>query len=226
MFGAHFDHISHEVPPPPNLGCRGGSKGGSREAGRGEGRGGGGEGRVCVWGGVGAYTQKALHTQGGVWPPHEPCYLGGGAGVGPCVKRSEPSIKRSEQGKERFGGAYTRRCIHKVVYTQGGAHTRQSVATAGVLLFEGGVGAGPRVERSELSVERSKPRLGWGGGGGGRGWGGGRFWIGFGLDPSAKTLPCQATPGHATTHAWRIPVASSGSQGHRGGATATFAIDG
>ena len=36
------------------------------------------------------------------------------------------------------------------VHTQGGAHTRRSVATAGVLLFKGGAGAGPRVKRSEL----------------------------------------------------------------------------
>ena len=36
------------------------------------------------------------------------------------------------------------------VHTQGGAHTRRFVATAGVLLFKRGAGAGPRVERSEL----------------------------------------------------------------------------
>ena len=44
---------------------------------------------------------------------------------------------------------HTRRCIHKAVHTQGGAHRRRSVATVGVLLFRGGAGAGPRVERSE-----------------------------------------------------------------------------
>ena len=37
----------------------------------------------------------------------------------------------------------------KAVHTQGGAHTRQSVATAGVLIFKGVVGAGACVERSE-----------------------------------------------------------------------------
>ena len=42
-----------------------------------------------------------------------------------------------------WGGG--RWCIH----TEGGAHTRRSVATAGVLLFKGGAGAGARVERSE-----------------------------------------------------------------------------
>ena len=41
------------------------------------------------------------------------------------------------------------RCTHKAVHTPGGANTRQSVATAGVLLFKGVAGAGPRVERSE-----------------------------------------------------------------------------
>ena len=51
------------------------------------------------------------------------------------------------------------------------------MATAGVLLFKGGVGAGPRVERSELSVEHSEPqgRGGTGGGGTGGGVGGGDF---------------------------------------------------
>ena len=37
-----------------------------------------------------------------------------------------------------------------MVHTQGGARKRRSVATAGVLLFQGCVGAGPRVERREL----------------------------------------------------------------------------
>ena len=36
-------------------------------------------------------------------------------------------------------------CVGRVA----GAHTRRSVATAGVLLFKGGAGAGPRNERSE-----------------------------------------------------------------------------
>ena len=35
------------------------------------------------------------------------------------------------------------------VQTEGGAHARPFVATAGVLLFKGGAGAGPRVECSE-----------------------------------------------------------------------------
>ena len=67
------------------------------------------------------------------------------------------------------GGAHTRRntqkaaCGHrrslviegaigKAVHTEGGTHKRRSVATAGVMLFKGGAGAGPRVERSEPKV--------------------------------------------------------------------------
>ena len=72
-----------------------------------------------------------------------------------------------------FKGPQARRCTHKAVHTQGGAHKRRSVATAGVMLFKGGAGAGPRVERSEPSVERSEPKVGGGGRGGGVGGGGG-----------------------------------------------------
>ena len=35
------------------------------------------------------------------------------------------------------GGSHTRRCTQRAVHTQGGAHKRRSVATAGVLLFKG-----------------------------------------------------------------------------------------
>ena len=38
---------------------------------------------------------------------------------------------------KRFGCVHTRRCIHKLVHTQDGAPTRQSVATARVMLFKG-----------------------------------------------------------------------------------------
>ena len=51
-------------------------------------------------------------------------------------------------GKIRNDGVW--RSTHKAVHTQGGAHRRRSVAIARVLLFKGGVGAGPCVERSEL----------------------------------------------------------------------------
>ena len=75
---------------------------------------------------------------------------------------ASPTTARPLNVRHRVGGGdgwpHTRRGIHKAVHTQGGAHTRQSVATAGVLLFTGGAGAGPRSERSEASVERSEPQ--------------------------------------------------------------------
>ena len=43
-------------------------------------------------------TPKAVHTQGGLWPPQESCYLRG----------------------HRQGGAHITRCTHKAVHTQGG----------------------------------------------------------------------------------------------------------
>ena len=58
-----------------------------------------------------------------------------------------------------FKGPQARRYTQKAVHTQGGAHKRRSVATAGVMLFKGGAGAGPRVERSEPSVERSELKV-------------------------------------------------------------------
>ena len=62
--------------------------------------------------------------------------------------------------------------MHKAVHTQGSAHTRRSMATAGLLSFEWGAGAGLRVERSEPFVERSEPKGRGGVPGGGRGGGG------------------------------------------------------
>ena len=44
------------------------------------------------------------------------------------------------------------------IHVEGGAHTRQSMATARVFFFKGGAGASPRIERSEPSIKRSKPR--------------------------------------------------------------------
>ena len=90
----------------------------------------------------GAYTRwcthNAVHTQGSantrrsVGTARVLSFKGGGVWVGPRVKRSE--VKQGEV----WQSTHTRRCIHKVVHTQGGAHTRRSVATAGVLLFKGG----------------------------------------------------------------------------------------
>ena len=60
-----------------------------------------------------------------------------------------------EQGViEVSGSGYGRRGTHKAGHTQGGAHTRRCTqkavnSSAGVLLFKGGAGAGPRVERNE-----------------------------------------------------------------------------
>ena len=91
----------------------------------------------------GAYTKwcthKAVQTQGGLWPPQESCYLRTGVWAGPCVERSEP--KQWEVW----------RSTHKAVHTQSGAHTRRSVATAGVLLFEDGCVGWPlrRAKRAE-----------------------------------------------------------------------------
>ena len=52
--------------------------------------------------------------------------------------------------RARVGGAHITWCIHKVVQTQGTAHTRQFVATAGLMLLKGGVAADLRIEGSEL----------------------------------------------------------------------------
>ena len=63
----------------------------------------------------------------------------------------------------------------------------------------GGEGGGQGCEYGGVAVE-----LG--------GWG---FGFGFGLDPSTTTSPCQATQGHATTHAWRmwLPLRHRGAVG-------------
>ena len=67
----------------------------------------------------GAYTRrgihKAVHTQGGLWPPQESCYLRG----------------------HRQGGTHRRRCTYKAEQTKGGTHKRRPVATAGVMLLKG-----------------------------------------------------------------------------------------
>ena len=83
-----------------------------------------------------------VHTEGGLWPPHVSCYLREVEGAGPRFERSE--LKRGGGG-----GSRTRRYMHKAAHTQGCAHRRRFVTTVGVLLFNGGAGASPRVERSE-----------------------------------------------------------------------------
>ena len=62
----------------------------------------------------GAHTRrgmhKAVHTQGGLWPPQKSCYLRG----------------------HKQAGTHRRRCTHKVEHTK-----RRPMATAGVMLFKG-----------------------------------------------------------------------------------------
>ena len=77
----------------------------------------------------------------------ESCYLRG-------VRGLAPASSAASRMHSRTGGAHTRRGTHKAGHTQGGAHTRRGTqkavdSIAGVLLFKGGAGAGPRVERSE-----------------------------------------------------------------------------
>ena len=87
-----------------------------------------------------------VHTQGGAQRRQLVAIAGAlsfnGGGWTPC---------RAKLAEARGGLAlpHTRRCTHKVVHTQGGAHIRRSAATAGVLLSKGDAGVGLRVQRSE-----------------------------------------------------------------------------
>ena len=66
-----------------------------------------------------------------------------------------PASSEASRGKGSFGGSHTRRCTHKAVHTQGGAHKRRFVATAGVLLFKGGCrGWPPRRAKRDEAWER------------------------------------------------------------------------
>ena len=76
---------------------------------------------------------------------------------------------------------------HKAVHTQGGAHTRWS--TKGFLFFKVGAVAGPRVERSEPSVERREPKGTGGGGMGGGGYGGVQEGYAGGYRANSNILP-------------------------------------
>ena len=79
-----------------------------------EAHGGGGGWELGARGGLGANQAR-----GGDWRANES--HGGGGGVGTHETRSP----------------HTSLCIRMVVHTQGGAHKRKSVATAGVLLIKG-----------------------------------------------------------------------------------------
>ena len=110
------------------------------------------------------HTQDKAHTRRSMATARVLLFKGV-ARAGPRIKRSKPSFKQSSQGAQCVweglaqGSAYTRRCTHKAVHTQGGAHPRWSAATARVLLFQGVARVSPRVERSEPSVERSEPSV-------------------------------------------------------------------
>ena len=83
---------------------------------------------------------KAVHTQGGLWPPQESCYL----------------------RAHRQGGTRITRCTHKAVHTQCSAHTRRCGATAGVLLFKGGVGSGLAASEARCLLSAASRSKGFG----------------------------------------------------------------
>ena len=83
-----------------------------------------------------SYARRCTHTA--VCGHRKSLGISGGPGIGPCVERSEPS---AERGKLKQGEVW--RWIHKVVHPQGGAHTRRSLATVGVLLLKGVRGLAP-----------------------------------------------------------------------------------
>ena len=80
-----------------------------------------------------------------------------------CPPPRTPEVRGGTRGRVRGGGGERVGREGLAVHTPGGAHTRWSVAIAGVLLFKGGAGTGPRVEKSEASVERSDPKRRFGG---------------------------------------------------------------
>ena len=64
-------------------------------------------------------------------------------------------MKRAEAGE-------VWRSTHKALHAQGGAHKRRSMATAGVLFFKRGGGAGSRAENIEPKGARGG-EVRWGG---------------------------------------------------------------
>ena len=59
-----------------------------------------------------------MRKKGGLWPPQESGYLGGGGGGVPRMERSEP--QSTYKAMHQQGGAHTRRRIHKALGTEGG----------------------------------------------------------------------------------------------------------
>ena len=93
-------------------------------------------------------------------PPIRPNHPGGEGGL--ALMRRTGSVWRTGGANKAHGGRGVGankarsgvgwRCTHKSVHTQGGAHTRLSVATAGILLFKGGCRGWPpcRAKRAEV----------------------------------------------------------------------------
>ena len=101
----------------------------------------------------GAHTRqcrpKAEHIKGGLWPPHESCYLSGVRGWPP--HRAKRAVAGGWLVLRRPGGTHTRQCTHKAEHAQGGAHKRRSVANARVLLFKRGAGLAPASSEASRS---------------------------------------------------------------------------
>ena len=91
----------------------------------------------------------AVHTPGGLWPLQGSCYLSGVPGLTPVSGKASCMSTEASRGKVRFGGA----------------HTRRSVATTGVLLFKRGCRGLPPAwrEASYLLSEASRGKKTFGG---------------------------------------------------------------
>ena len=63
-----------------------------------------------------------------------------------------PPSSEASRSPHTQGGAYTRQCTYKAVYTQGDAHKRRSVATTRVFLFKGGAGESPASTEASCSA--------------------------------------------------------------------------
>ena len=89
----------------------------------GGGGGGANEARSVRGGGSAMHTQRGAYIRQSVATARVLLFKGG-AGAGPCIEQSEPSVQRSElrctMCVERVDGAHTRRCIRKAGHRQGG----------------------------------------------------------------------------------------------------------
>ena len=103
----------------------------SSEASRGNGRFGGSHTRPV-------HTQGGAHKRRFVATASVLLFQRGLREAGPRIEPSEPSCRGKFWQFTHKGGAHTRRCTHKALHTQGGAHNTWSVASAGVLLCKRG----------------------------------------------------------------------------------------